>query len=286
MSKNKIILGTAQLNNVYGYSNNKIKFNKKNFNKTIKLMRKKNLNIFDTADGYNNHKILSAALNKSDKIISKITYSNDIDIDKELDKILKNLKINQIYGILIHNTRYIHKKKFHLFYEELKKKTKIKKLGFSCYKIKEIKYILKYFNFEILQFPFNILDQRLARENKVLRDLKSRKVEIHVRSVFLQGILLNKNIINDRYFKRWKTIFSSLERFKHNNKLTSLEACIYFLKQYKFYDKIVIGVENAIQLDNFLKIFLLRNKNKYKNYNFKQFSKKDEKLILPTLWKK
>ena len=145
---------------------------------------------------------------------------------------------------------------------------------------------MKHFNFEILHFPFNILDQRLVRENKVLKDLKLKKVEIHIRSVFLQGILLNKNIINDKYFKKWKTFFDSFERFKNNKKLTSLEACIYFLKQHKFYDKIVIGVENFTQLDNFLKIFLLRDKNKYKNYNFKQFSKKENKLILPTLWKK
>lgn len=286
MNKNKIIIGTAQLNNVYGYSNNKIKLNKKKFNEIIKLMKKRNLNTFDTADGYNNHKILSAALNKNAKIISKITYSNDINVDKELDKILKNLKIKKIHGMLIHNTSYMNKKKFHLFYEKLKKIKKIEKLGFSCYKIKEIKYILKHFDFEILQFPFNILDQRLARENKILRDLKLKKVEIHIRSVFLQGILLNKNIINDKYFKRWEAFFNSFEGFKHNNKLTSLDACIYFLKQYKFYDKIVIGVENVVQLDNFLKIFLLRNKSKYKKYNFNQFSKKDYKLILPTLWKK
>ena len=41
MNNQKIILGTAQFNNIYGISNNKIKLNNNEFLKIIKLMKAK-----------------------------------------------------------------------------------------------------------------------------------------------------------------------------------------------------------------------------------------------------
>ena len=41
----------------------------------------------------------------------------------------------------------------------------------------------------MIQVPFNILDRRLATKN-YLNKIKKKKIQIHVRSIFLQGILL------------------------------------------------------------------------------------------------
>ena len=290
MNKNQIIIGTAQLNNIYGRSHKKIKLNKSAFLKLIKFARKENISSFDCASSYGNQKILADFLYKRDFVISKINFNlknsdKEPAILKEVNKTLSELNKKQINGLLIHNTKYIYNKKFKRFYELLnKQKSKFKKIGFSCYTIKEVKYILKHYKFEILQFPFNIFDQRLILEKKMLQELKLKKVEIHIRSIFLQGVLLKKDNLKDKYFKKWKKLFIKFEKFKLVNKIGDIEACLAFLKQYKFYKKVVVGFDSSEHLENFIKI--LKKRVRYNNYNFKQFANNEPKLILPKLWSK
>lgn len=61
----------------------------------------------------------------------------------------------------------------------------------SVYNKKEIDMVLSYYDFDIFQLPCNILDQRLIHNN-TLEKLFSKKIEMHARSVFLQGLLLMK----------------------------------------------------------------------------------------------
>ena len=49
----------------------------------------------------------------------------------------------------------------------------MKKIGFSAYDIKDVKKIINSFEFDILQFPFNIFDQRLLNK-KLLKNLKDK----------------------------------------------------------------------------------------------------------------
>ncbi len=290
MNKNQIIIGTAQLNNIYGRFNKKIKLNKSAFLKLIKLARKEDIRSFDCASNYRNQKILANFLYKRDFVISKINFklknsNKEPAILKEVNKILSELNKKQINGLLIHNTKYIYNKKFKRFYELLnKQKSKFKKIGFSCYTIKEVKYILKNYKFDILQFPFNIFDQRLILEKKMMQELKLKKVEIHIRSIFLQGVLLKKDNLKDKYFKKWKKLFIKFEKFKLVNKIGDIEACLAFLKQYNFYKKVVVGFDSSEHLENFIKI--LKKRVRYNDYNFKQFANNEPKLILPKLWSK
>ena len=288
MNNNKIILGTAQLNNIYGYSNSKVKLNKLKFNKIIKIMRANQINFFDTAPSYNNDKILSSFLKKDDNLISKIDFNNNLSYTpKKIEKIVKNnfknLNIKTLYGLLIHNIDSIYEKNFKKFYKQLRKQKKIKKFGFSCYKIEEVEYILDNFKFEILQFPFNVFDQRLVKKKNIITKLKQRGIEIHIRSIFLQGILLDNKIHLNSYFSYWKKLFNNYKRFRVLSKITNLESAIYFIKKYNFYDKIIIGVEKPEHLIKILYIFFSKNE---KSYDFKKFNTSNKKLILPYLWKK
>ena len=71
-----------------------------------------------------------------------------------------------------------------------KKRGIIKKIGISAYSIDEIKKSFSIYKFEIVQFQANILDQNILK-NAYVKFLKEKKgVEIHIRSIFLQGLLL------------------------------------------------------------------------------------------------
>ena len=68
-------------------------------------------------------------------------------------------------------------------------------------------FLLKKFPIDVVQVPFNILDQRL--NNNLFKKIISRKkIEVHVRSIFLQGILVDKKLIPSKIkknpaIKRW-----------------------------------------------------------------------------------
>ena len=70
----------------------------------------------------------------------------------------------------------------------LKKDKLIKKFGYSIYDFKNLKKICKSFKPDILQCPYSILDRRIEKNN-LLEFLKHNKIELHVRSIFLQGLL-------------------------------------------------------------------------------------------------
>ena len=108
-----IIIGGAQIGNEYGVTNKK-KLTKKETSFIISHALKNNIKFIDTASDYQN----------SEKIIGKIKHSKNLNIITKLSNIknnslnsknwitkmdqqLKNsqikLRINKLYGLLIHN---------------------------------------------------------------------------------------------------------------------------------------------------------------------------------------
>ena len=290
MNKKKIIIGTAQLNNVYGIIKNQKKMNLKEFKKILYIMRKNKLHMFDTAENYNNLKILSKNLNDKDKIITKFKFDKDKIYDenkvkKFIVEILDNLNKNSIYGLLLHNPEVIKSKNFKIFFKLLNKlkKNRIKKIGFSCYKISEVKYILKHYDFHILQFPFNIFDQRIIEDPRIINLIKKKKIELHIRSIFLQGLLLDKKSQQLPFFSNWSKLFNKYNKYINWLGINSYSACLYFISQHNFYDKIIVGINNSKHLKELLRL-LVYSKLK-KHYNFVKFKSKNINLIIPYLWK-
>ena len=121
--------------------------------------------------------------------------------------------------------------------------------------------------------PFNIFDRRLL-ENNLINKLNSQKVEIHVRSVFLQGLLLmNSNQIHKK-FNKWKNNLLEWDTWTYNNKINKLNACMNFVISFKKISKILIGVNSEKELSDLNKIklqkitvpeFKITNKNKLIN---------------------
>jgi hypothetical protein len=90
-------------------------------------------------------------------------------------------------------------KNYLLSLQELKRKKIIKKIGISVYDSQEIQKIWKFWKPDLIQVPFNPLDNRILDSGWV-DILKKFKVKIFVRSIFLQGLLINERnsfIINN-----------------------------------------------------------------------------------------
>lgn len=281
----KIAIGTANFGDKYGINNSKL--NSSEIKKLKKFLLGTNIKIFDTSQLYkDSEKTIGKLKLRNFKIVTKIKLQNHKKNSKEKfdDIILKSLSklgINKIYGVLFHDYKDLLNKdgkKFLSYLIFLKKKKVIKNIGISIYDPKELDKIWKFWKPDIVQAPFNILDQRI-HETGWLKILKKNNIKFFSRSCFLQGILINKNKklylskscekrINEFYF------------WCKNKKISRVQACLHFVKQFKNIDYVILGFDNIKNLEFAISQF------KKKKINIpKKFSIKNLKLIDPRNWK-
>jgi aryl-alcohol dehydrogenase-like predicted oxidoreductase len=282
----KLVIGSAQLGMNYGLFNNK-KIDDKEFKKIEKLVLKSKINFIDTAISYgDSENIIGSSKLKNLHIITKIKLPSKKNIQvrdwvlKEISKSLYKLKIKKIYGVLIHDYKDLLGKcgkDYLLSLQELKKKKIIKKIGISIYDFHEIKKIWKFWKPDLIQVPFNPLDNRILNSGWV-DVLRKFKVKIFARSVFLQGLLINEDnsfIIN----KNYKILLNKFKNWCYKNNISLLQACIHFVKQFKKIDYLVVGFNNYNQLKEIIDVF-----KKKQIIIPKKFSTNKKNLIDPRKW--
>jgi aryl-alcohol dehydrogenase-like predicted oxidoreductase len=280
----KIIIGTANFGLSYGIKPKKI-INKEIL-KILNYSSKIGIDTIDTAKNYgNSENIIGKHNGNKFKIISKLPKLDkkiknvNLHIEKLILDTLKKLKCRSIYAILIHDPETLmnkNGKKIFNILQQLKQRGLITKIGVSIYDFSQINFLIKKYNLDILQVPFNIVDRRLI-EKKILEKLNKKHIEIHIRSIFLKGLLLKKN--PPKKFIKWKNIWLSLKRYKKNSELKNLTYCIQFVKKYSKIDRIIIGVDTLGQFKEIIKEFKTKRKISIPN-----ISSNDKKLINPSLW--
>ena len=63
--------------------------------------------------------------------------------------------------------------------------------------------------------PYNIIDRRPIK-SKIFETLHKLNIEIHTRSVFLQGLLLLNNKKMPKKFSKWSKVFNSIDKVSKN----------------------------------------------------------------------
>ncbi len=284
--QNKIILGTAQFSNDYGITN-KQKLTKHNINEIIKEARNFQINMIDTAPDYKDVERKLGLHNLMNfKVISKISL-NDKNSLSDFKKVennilssLKNLRVNKLYAILVRNPLNILKNKSLLNkILLLKEKGLVEKLGFTLYNPDELDKLYNLFKPDIVQIPHSIIDNRFDKKgwiNKMHED----NVEIHVRSVFLQGVLIEEFSNLPKFFLQYKEYFFKFHSWLKENKISKLEACLNHSLKDNRISKIVVGINSKNNLNEVIKVKYL------KKIEFPVWlSNNDLNLIMPSRWK-
>ncbi len=285
---NRFVLGLAQADKAYGLGK------KKNFSEVINLSLKNDFKYFDTSKKYKNSSIYEKRIlkNRNTKLITKSSFNYPLDslfgknVEKEIKNIIKKTN-KKIYAFLIHDPLLpLSKHKWNIIIKILKKYKKkgfLNKIGISVYSRYELDLILKIFTPDIIQFPINLFNQSFSDE-KYLKSLKKKNIELHGRSVFLQGLLLKNNKDLNNYFNMWEDQFKNLQVFLKNNKLSKLDACLNYVTQIRYIDRITIGIDNKNQFYQILR-YINKLKNKNKKINFSILKSDDDNLIDPRYWK-
>ena len=280
---NKLALGTVQFGLDYGITNSTGKVQIREVTSILEYAKEKNINVLDTASGYgNSEEVLGKIGINHFQIVTKTTSINN-GIDKVIESFyqsLKNLNQQKIYGLLIHNTEDVKDEQFDILFQELtglKQQGLIDKIGFSIYTPEQIDFLLENFDFDLIQVPFNVFDTRLLQGGQLQR-LKNKGIEIHARSVFLQGILLDFNDLPS-YFLTWENQFNVYQEIVKKSGLSKLEYALNFVLNIKELDKILVGVYNVEQLQE-----IITASQKKIRTELMPFSIDDIHLLNPSLW--
>ena len=278
----KLTLGTGNFNSSYSI---KKSLNTKLKRKIIAKAVNCKIKFFDTAPVYGNAESLLGSLNlKNCKIITKIpkiNFSKNINksewIVQNVKKSLKKLNKKKIYGLLIHDFEDFlnYKKDFMFAFENLKKNKLVSKIGISLYNHNDIFSLIKFWSPDIIQIPYNIFDRRIE-DKKFIHLIKKNKIQLHARSIFLKGILVNKNIKLNK-LKRWKKKINRWFLWCKKNNLQPQKACFLFVANNRFIQNIVMSFDNCSQISEIIKI-------RKKKINFPNYSIKDKALLNPYNW--
>lgn len=286
----KLALGTAQFGMNYGIANKSGQINPQDAKQILQLAKNKNIDLIDTAISYgDSEKVIGQVGIKDFKFVSKLpplpNGHEDIDawVEGNVQSSISNLGIKSLYGLLVHKSENLFDnsgKKLINALNRIKNHGLVKKVGVSIYDPEECQKILSLTRIDIVQVPFNIIDRRLEISGWLYR-LHSEKIEIHTRSVFLQGLLLMPyNNIPD-YFIRWSDIFKKWELELKKNNTNATEVCLSYPLSFPEIDHIIVGVDNTNQLNNIINKSEI-NKPKI-NTSF--MISNDQMLINPSNWK-
>jgi aryl-alcohol dehydrogenase-like predicted oxidoreductase len=289
LSNLKLALGTVQFGLDYGITNKKGKIPKKEVFEILEYAFENQIDTLDTAYAYgDSEKVIGEFIKESKKefrIISKAQSNNIKKVEKMFYQSLERLNQEKIYGYLIHDfKKFLNNKNFFCMLQKFKAEGKIDKIGFSLYHPKEASYLLdKEISFDIIQVPFNIFDQRFS---KIIPLLRENGVEIHVRSVFLQGLVFREPEKLERSFIKIKNRLLELREVSKDLNVPISTLCINFAVLNENIDAVVIGVDSLDNLKENIKSLDYKFQCTKVYENLLNMKEEDENIILPMNWKK
>lgn len=257
----RLALGTVQLGLPYGVANRTGQATAAEAAGIVARARAAGLDTLDTASAYgDSHRRLGEIGVAGWRVVSKLPPlpgdASDVGgwVDRCVEASLAALNVASLYGLLLHRAADALEERgpaLRAAVERLKARGVVRKIGVSIYDPALLGDLQEQFPLDLLQAPFSILDRRLETSGWLER-LARRGVEVHARSVFLQGLLLMTEDERPAKFARWSGLWRAWRAWLGSERLAPVEACLGFALARGNIDRVIVGVDNAIQLNELL----------------------------------
>lgn len=268
----RLAIGGAQFGLDYGVTNFKGKTPRAEVARMLTLAQEHGIVTIDTANAYGDSEQVISDTIKSNKlhhafdIISKAPpFTDEINAMPEKDKldwlvchIDKSAALfteQSRLSMLLHRVDQIHQTQGAIWRHliTLKSNRKVANIGVSVQSPDELNLAVSLEKIDIVQMPFNLLDDRWTEAiNKLQQGTKS-PVKVHIRSVFLQGLLLSEDLslwqktgLNQVEIEEvfsWKQLLS--RKFPDR---TLAQLCIQYVASQTWVEKLVLGMCTCEQL--------------------------------------
>jgi aryl-alcohol dehydrogenase-like predicted oxidoreductase len=248
-------LGTVQFGLDYGVSNRAGRPSEGEVAAILARAVEAGIGYLDTAPAYGEAEILVGRhlpRHHGLRIVTKLSPIAEARIEERhgaailetLARSLEHLQVDRVYGVLVHHTHDVGKPGADHIVDALmqaRARGWAERIGVSVYDAEQLALAEGRFQPQLVQLPLNVLDRRLIQSGMLSR-LKAYGVEVHARSIFLQGaLLMNPNEL-PQFFAPVREHIAGLQRQWGEAGLTALGGCLAFALRRPEIDAVIVGV--------------------------------------------
>jgi len=195
-------LGTAQFGLDYGIANDRGICPPEDVAAILEAATAAGIGVLDTAPAYGTaEQVLGEVLPAAHRfrIVTKTPYLGGLRDESDVRRAVRDafaasrekLRRDRLAGLLTHNANDLLRPGGPALWAvmtELKRAGEVERIGASVYSAGQLDAVLARYPLDIVQLPWNAVDGRIGPPR--LTALAERGIELHARSVFLQGLLL------------------------------------------------------------------------------------------------
>jgi aryl-alcohol dehydrogenase-like predicted oxidoreductase len=248
----------------YGVANTKGQVPQEQVEEMLDMARYAGIDTLDTAIAYGNAESVLGNLGVSDfRVISKLPSLcksiNSVDdwLMFQVEASISRLGVTQLAGLLLHSPDDLlgpHGEEIARGLYRARDIGLIERVGVSVYSPQQLIMVMNQIDLEMVQLPMNVFDRRFANAG-LLDLLQSNDVEIHARSLFLQGLLLMPREHVPLYFTPFRFEIDELHSWFEQERLcgySSIEACLAHGASYQSIDRMVVGADSPSHLQKII----------------------------------
>jgi aryl-alcohol dehydrogenase-like predicted oxidoreductase len=283
-----LALGTVQFGMLYGVAGRKTVPTNDEVRAILEFAHEGGIRILDTAPAYGNIEVQLGSLcdNLEFKIVSKIpALPKGLAASRAAQWALESAQSSlarlggRLYALLFHRAEDLLDAQGDVVFEAMAKWAARENIliGVSGYEVATVRSLFETKGISIAQLPGNALDQRIGT---VLDKLDKPKPELHLRSAFLQGLLL---LPLEEAVGLVPAAFAALQQWHQWLKLREMTALQGALSVVKAFDEVrtcVVGVDNIDQLAE-----LLNTWREVKPVRAGELASHDPQCIDPRVWR-
>lgn len=253
LTGSRLALGTAQFGLPYGVANSLGQVPVDDVAAILSLARGSGCDTLDTAVGYGDSEARLGALGVGGfQVVTKLAGvpPGAVEIERwVVDTVaasLERLRIDALHGVLLHRPHDLRGKHGAAIVRGLERAQAeglVRKIGVSVSSPSDLDAVHDRMSLQIVQAPFNVFDRRLAATGWLDR-LAAGGVEVHARSIFLQGALLMPRQARPAMFGAWEGLWSAWEQWLRDTGQTALRACVAHALHQPGLARIVVGVDS------------------------------------------
>ena len=256
---NRIVLGGAQLGLPYGILNGGETLSREEVARILDTAVDHGIDSIDTAIAYGqSESIIGETSQNRFNIISKlpplpVDISNVSEwVYSQVQGSLSRLKCTSLDALLLHRPQDLtgaQGVELYAAIESLMAEKMIHRFGVSIYSPDDLEGIIDTFEIHVVQAPLNVFDRRILG---VTDQLSALNIEVHVRSVFLQGVLIASPQDRPHRFEPWSEHFALFDEWVRSSGVSAMACCMGFALQQPGIAKLVIGTTSAESLDEIM----------------------------------
>ena len=256
---NRIVLGGAQLGLPYGILNGGETLSREEVARILDTAVDHGIDSIDTAIAYGqSESIIGETSQNRFKIISKLpplpVDISDVSewVHSQVQGSLSRLKCTSLDALLLHRPQDLTGAQGAELYAaigSLMAEKMIHRFGVSIYSPDDLEGIIGTFDIHVVQAPLNVFDRRILG---VTDQLSALNIEVHARSVFLQGVLIASPKDRPQRFEPWSEHFALFDKWVRSSGVSAMACCLGFALQQPGIAKLVIGTTSAESLDEIM----------------------------------